>query len=289
MMAGRTRLRRPLAAVTTAGILALLLAPGAYAEITDGPCSGSVTFADTGLTVAASDPAGTAVEIPETATVTYEAAIDIAEPAEPVDVSGEIVLGLPFGSWSVADWSGRTADLATSGTYTYAAPAWVPRGSGPVPIEIVHTHGDVVCRAQLQGAVAGSPWSVTSVLLLLSTAVFGVTMFAAGLKTGRGTGRPVLGLVTGFLFGLLGAASLFAYGAVPLDTPLFWILPLAGIVVGVVLGSWAPFGGEPTSPLGPMTPRTTPDQTITLPDLQGATSDQERGEPEGGTTKDPQV
>jgi hypothetical protein len=259
-----------LAIVAIAGLL-VIPAMTAGAEIVEGPCDGSVTFSDSGLTVAASAPADTAIEIPSSDTVSYEGSIDIAVPADPVDVSGEVTISLPFGHWRVANWSGQTAEVAKTGTYTYTAPSWVPRGSGPVPIEIVHTHGDVVCRATFQGAISGSPWNVVSGLLLLGTVVFGIAMLAAGAKTTKGGGRPVLGLVSGFLFGLLGAASLFAFGATALNSPMFWILPLVGIVVGVGMSAWAPFGSGPQQPAGPGTGTGTPaDTTITIPDLETA-------------------
>ena len=59
-------------------------------------------------------------------------------------------------------------------------------------------------------------------------------------------GRPVLGIISGFLFGLFGGITLFLYGAIPLASPLLWILPLVGIVVGMFMAAWAPFGGGST-------------------------------------------
>jgi len=59
-------------------------------------------------------------------------------------------------------------------------------------------------------------------------------------------GRPILGIVGGFMFGLFGGLTLFLYGAIPLQSDLLWILPLVGIVVGLVFAAWAPFGGGGT-------------------------------------------
>jgi len=64
-------------------------------------------------------------------------------------------------------------------------------------------------------------------------------------------GRPILGLLSGFLFGLFGGVTLFLYGAVPLASPLLWILPLVGIVLGLVLAAWAPFGSGASQPPQP--------------------------------------
>jgi hypothetical protein len=58
-------------------------------------------------------------------------------------------------------------------------------------------------------------------------------------------GRPILGSVAGFMFGLFGGLSLVLYGVVPLHSDLVWILPLVGIVLGLVLAAWAPFGSDP--------------------------------------------
>jgi len=59
-------------------------------------------------------------------------------------------------------------------------------------------------------------------------------------------GRPVLGIISGFLFGLFGGITLFLYGVIPLASPLLWILPLVGIVLGLFMAAWAPFGSGGT-------------------------------------------
>jgi len=65
-------------------------------------------------------------------------------------------------------------------------------------------------------------------------------------------GRPFLGVISGFFFGLFGAAALFLFGVIPLDSPLIWILPILGIVLGLFMATLAPFGSG-TAP----TPATT--------------------------------
>ena len=55
-------------------------------------------------------------------------------------------------------------------------------------------------------------------------------------------GRPILGIISGFLFGLFGGITLFLYGVIPLASSLLWILPLVGIVLGMFMAAWAPFG-----------------------------------------------
>ena len=48
--------------------------------------------------------------------------------------------------------------------------------------------------------------------------------------------RPVLGAVSGFVLGLFVAADLFFLSLIPLDSAVVTIAPLAGLVVGLVLG-----------------------------------------------------
>ena len=55
-------------------------------------------------------------------------------------------------------------------------------------------------------------------------------------------GRPILGVITGFLFGLFLGITLFLYGVIPLSSDMLWILPLLGILLGLIMAAWAPFG-----------------------------------------------
>lgn len=55
-------------------------------------------------------------------------------------------------------------------------------------------------------------------------------------------GRPILGVTTGFLFGLFLGITLFLYGVIPLSSDMLWILPLLGILLGLIMAAWAPFG-----------------------------------------------
>ena len=55
-------------------------------------------------------------------------------------------------------------------------------------------------------------------------------------------GRPILGVISGFMFGLFLGPTLFMWGLIPLHSELMWILPLVGIVLGLVMAWWAPFG-----------------------------------------------
>jgi|GEM_PF-1487403 predicted lipid-binding transport protein (Tim44 family) len=58
-------------------------------------------------------------------------------------------------------------------------------------------------------------------------------------------GHPILGVTTGFFFGLFLGIALFLYGVIPLASDLLWILPLLGILLGLIMAAWAPFGKGP--------------------------------------------
>ncbi len=55
-------------------------------------------------------------------------------------------------------------------------------------------------------------------------------------------GRPILGVISGFMFGLFLGPTLFMWGVIPLHSNLIVILPIVGIVLGLVMAWWAPFG-----------------------------------------------
>lgn len=55
-------------------------------------------------------------------------------------------------------------------------------------------------------------------------------------------GHPILGVITGFFFGLFLGITLFLYGVIPLSSDWLWILPLLGILLGLIMAAWAPFG-----------------------------------------------
>ncbi|MDQ1438951.1 MAG: hypothetical protein QOK43_2580 [Acidimicrobiaceae bacterium] len=69
----------------------------------------------------------------------------------------------------------------------------------------------------------------------------------------RRHGRPVLGAIAGLFFGVFLAFDLLAFKAVASDSPLLLVLPVAMLIVGIVLGVWAPLRRGP-APLAPATP-----------------------------------
>ncbi|HKZ30570.1 MAG TPA: hypothetical protein VJ482_13180 [Acidimicrobiia bacterium] len=57
-------------------------------------------------------------------------------------------------------------------------------------------------------------------------------------------GRPILGFISGLLFGLFLAFTLQQFGIMPLSTLSVIGFPIIGIVVGLGLAAWAPFGNK---------------------------------------------
>ncbi len=55
-------------------------------------------------------------------------------------------------------------------------------------------------------------------------------------------GRPVLGVISGLLFGLFLALTLQQFGIMPLTTLSLIGLPIIGIALGLGLAASAPFG-----------------------------------------------
>ncbi len=57
-------------------------------------------------------------------------------------------------------------------------------------------------------------------------------------------GKPVVGVFSGFMFGLFLGITLFLWGVIPFHSMLIWILPILGVVLGLAMARWAPFGGD---------------------------------------------
>ena len=54
--------------------------------------------------------------------------------------------------------------------------------------------------------------------------------------------RPILGAISGLIFGLGLALLLLGLGVLPLESIAVTILPPAGLVLGLLLGLWSPAG-----------------------------------------------
>ena len=62
-------------------------------------------------------------------------------------------------------------------------------------------------------------------------------------------GRPALGVICGFLFGLFLAVTLVLVGVLALNSVVVTALPVVGIAYGLLMAKLAPFGkrSEPAS------------------------------------------
>ena len=55
-------------------------------------------------------------------------------------------------------------------------------------------------------------------------------------------GHPVLGAVAGFFFGLFLAIDIQQFGVYPLTSLSLFGLPLLGLLLGLGIAAWGPFG-----------------------------------------------
>ena len=86
-------------------------------------------------------------------------------------------------------------------------------------------------------------------------------------------GHPILGITTGFLFGLFLGITLFLFGVIPLSSDWLWILPLLGILLGLIMAAWAPFGKGAEPAPAPAPPMNAPPATIPPADAAPADGD----------------
>lgn len=56
----------------------------------------------------------------------------------------------------------------------------------------------------------------------------------------RRRGRPVLGAISGMLFGLFFGITLFMFKVYQSDSPMLLVMPVLGLVLGIALALWAP-------------------------------------------------
>jgi hypothetical protein len=57
-------------------------------------------------------------------------------------------------------------------------------------------------------------------------------------------GRPIAGAISGLLLGAFIAIDLTMFAIRPLDNLTAIGIPVIGMVLGLLLGMWAPFGGR---------------------------------------------
>ena len=55
-------------------------------------------------------------------------------------------------------------------------------------------------------------------------------------------GHPIVGGISGLVFGLGAGLALLAFTVVSLSSVVLLIVPIAGLVLGIAWGVWAPLG-----------------------------------------------
>jgi len=101
-------------------------------------------------------------------------------------------------------------------------------------------------------------------------------------------GRPIRGLIGGFLLGIFVDGDLAGSGVVKLESVVLTILPLALLVVGFGLGLWAPIGRwrlAQTRSTPPSVPKTFAEasEPITPPSTDAPTAPPQPSPPTEGT------
>jgi len=249
----------------------------ANAFITQGPCDGSVTYLDTNQTIEADAPLSPTIEVPLSGQLDYRGAIAPTVADGEVPYEGGVYVEFWTGSWAAATW-GRalTDEFVAGGLYSYDVPSWAPKGSGAIPVVAIHDHNGTICRAEFNVALVGSPWGPVSIVVLIGAVLFMLAMLGAAFnRPDKGRGRPILGLVTGFLFGLLFGAALFLFALIDLESPFLVVLPLLMAFLGLVLALWGPFG----------TGSTTPTATTSMDVGSGDTAAADGASADGGTSE----
>jgi hypothetical protein len=61
-------------------------------------------------------------------------------------------------------------------------------------------------------------------------------------------GHPIRGAVFGLLLGFFAMLDLLLVGTIRIDSVVVYLVPILGLLVGVALGSWAPFGTRSRHP-----------------------------------------
>lgn len=214
----------------------------AGAEVVEGRCSGVISLGDA-VTVGFDHPRDVPLPVPAGGTFGFLGEVDRG-PDDPdtIDYQGELSVLLPLGSVPLQTWRGNTSTAEVVGTGSFEVPSGVPGGTGAIPLELVFTAGDDRCVIVLGVVAPGPTWDVLRVLLVVVALLLLMVTAAAGRRDARGRGRPLTGLVSGLFAGAVTAGALFGVAAIPLDSAVWWLLPILLAVTGLLLGVTAPFG-----------------------------------------------
>jgi hypothetical protein len=247
----------PIASLFMAISVALVAAVGVFVwvgpaagEVVDGSCTGSVTM-DGQLAVDVLQPSTTPVQIPDRGTAEVAGSFDLPPSEAPVPYRSELRGRHAFGTWVITSWTGQSTTPEVVAARTYELPNFIPRGSGSIPVALDAAFGDEICRIVGAVAVAGPTFDgLTAAMLLVTGLLLGATA-ASGRSRARGSGRPLVGAITGLLAGGTGALALFGTGAIALDSNVWFVAPLLLGALGVTLGAVAPFGRPPAGDTNP--------------------------------------
>jgi hypothetical protein len=242
-----------LAAVTVATVFCF--SSPAAAEIVDpaGACAGSAAWTSGAFTETTAERApGDVVEIPRADRVAWSGSVVGPAAGTARQVAGRVQLRLPapFGTVDIADWGGEATDIERSGAYAYDLPTLVPSG---VRLDLLASHdegGQRHCTASVGLIIPGGPFDSP----LTWVALAGLLVFAGLLAlVGRsalppGTGRVVGGALLGLPFGVFLGLTLVLFGLIPLASPLFTPLIVAGAAAGAAWAWWSPLGTKTPLP-----------------------------------------
>jgi hypothetical protein len=216
----------------------------AAGQVVEGTCTGSVTM-EGQLVVDVQQPSTAPVEIPDRGTAAVAGSFDLPPAEAPVPYRGELRGRHAFGTFVITSWDGQSTSPEVVAERSYELPNVIPRGSGPIPVVLDAAFGDESCRIVGTVAVAGPTFDGLTVAMLLVTGLLLGATAASGRSRARGSGRPLVGAITGLLAGGTGAVALFGAGTIALDSNVWFVAPLLLGALGVTLGAVAPFGRPP--------------------------------------------
>jgi hypothetical protein len=216
----------------------------AAGQVVEGTCTGSVTM-EGQLVVDVQQPSTAPVEIPDRGTAAVAGSFDLPPAETPVPYRSELRGRHAFGTFVITSWDGQSTTPEVVAERSYELPNVIPRGSGPIPVVLDAAFGDESCRIVGTVAVAGPTFDGLTVAMLLVTGLLLGATAASGRSRARGSGRPLVGAITGLFAGGTGAVALFGAGTIALDSNVWFVAPLLLGALGVTLGAVAPFGRPP--------------------------------------------
>jgi hypothetical protein len=175
----------------------VLFGPAAGEEV-EGICTGPVTMEGRPF-IDVQQPSTAPVEIPDRGTAQVAGSFDLPPAEARVPYRGELRGRHAFGAWVITSWTGQSSTLEVAAARTYQLPNVIPRGNGPIPVVLDVAFGDESCRVVGTVVVAGPRFDgLTLVMLAVTLLLLGAT--ATSGRTGtRGSGRPLVGAITGLL------------------------------------------------------------------------------------------